>query len=306
MSDGNSLINFGDISKPAVVLIEKISDAIGGLSKPSQIRRIARAEADAERIKAINQLEISELQRRALNRFLLEEAKKQDNIESIAAKALPCLREDADPKSVEDDWITNFFDKCRLISDKQMQSLWAKLLAGEANSPGSYSKRTIDILGSLDKTDALLFSTLCRFSWFLDQVFPFPLVYNEQDSIYTDHGISFDALEHLDSIGLINFSLIGVYERTGLPKHYPAFYYEAAINIEFPAGENNQLELGHVSLTKAGQELSLICASEPIPGFLEYILSRWKDDQLIVSCPYPLNSPVTRNVQIETAQHMDN
>jgi hypothetical protein len=53
MSDGNSIINLGDISKPAVVLIEKISDAVGGYFKPHQIRQLARAEADAEKIKAI-------------------------------------------------------------------------------------------------------------------------------------------------------------------------------------------------------------------------------------------------------------
>jgi Protein of unknown function (DUF2806) len=126
MSDGNSIINLGDLSKPAVVLIEKISDAVGGLWKPTQIRRLARAEADANRTKAIADIEITELQQRALQRFVLEEAKKQENMESITAKMLPSLKEEATPANVEDDWIINFFDKCRLISDEQMQSLWAK------------------------------------------------------------------------------------------------------------------------------------------------------------------------------------
>ena len=31
MSDGNSLINLGELSKPATVLIEKIADAVGGM-----------------------------------------------------------------------------------------------------------------------------------------------------------------------------------------------------------------------------------------------------------------------------------
>ena len=36
MSDNfeSSLINLGDLSKPATVLVEKISDAIGGIFKP--------------------------------------------------------------------------------------------------------------------------------------------------------------------------------------------------------------------------------------------------------------------------------
>jgi hypothetical protein len=42
MSNGGSLINLGEISKPATVLIEKIADAIGGVFKPYQIRRVAQ------------------------------------------------------------------------------------------------------------------------------------------------------------------------------------------------------------------------------------------------------------------------
>ena len=40
----NPLVNLGDLSKPAVVLVEKISDAVGGIFKPYQIVRVAKAE----------------------------------------------------------------------------------------------------------------------------------------------------------------------------------------------------------------------------------------------------------------------
>jgi len=223
MGDGNSLINLGDISKPAVVLIEKISDAIGVYFEPNRIRRMARAEADANKIKALSQIEITELQERALQRWIFEEGKQQKNIEAIAAKALPHLDEKARPDRVEDDWIANFFDKCRLISDEQMQELWAKLLAGEANSPRSYSKRTINLLSSLDKADALLFNTLCSFGWFLGGIFP--LIYDEKHPIYKDYRIDFGALEHLDDAGLISFNFTPGYLRLELPKYIRVFYY---------------------------------------------------------------------------------
>lgn len=70
-----------------------------------------------------------------MSRLFAEEAKKQANIEAITLKALPDVKPEAKTEGVEDDWIANFFDKCRLISDEQMQSLWARILAGEANSP---------------------------------------------------------------------------------------------------------------------------------------------------------------------------
>jgi len=73
MTDSTALVNIGELSKPATVLIEKISDAIGGIFKPWQIHRVAQAEGEAERIKAVAQIEISKLQRRALQRFIAEE-----------------------------------------------------------------------------------------------------------------------------------------------------------------------------------------------------------------------------------------
>ena len=83
-----TLANLGELTKPATILIEKISDAVGGCFKPWQIKRVAQAEAAAEKTRAAARIEITELERRAMQRLFFEEAKKQDNIESITAKAL--------------------------------------------------------------------------------------------------------------------------------------------------------------------------------------------------------------------------
>lgn len=274
MTDPDQLARLGDLSRPATVLVEKISDAIGGIFKPYQIRRVARAEADAELIRAATQIEITELQRRAVQRFLAEEARKQDNIETITTKALPDVSPEAKPENIEDDWIVNFFDKCRLISDDEMQVLWARILSGEANSPGKYSKRTVDLLASLDKSDAEAFSKLCSFGVFMGDVLP--LIYDTDHQIYTGHGVTFLLLSHLDSIGLIQFGAVAGYMRRGLSQKGHIYYYGQPLYIEFPQPENNQMQLGHVLLTKAGQQLAPICASHARDGFVEYLKEKWR------------------------------
>lgn len=246
MTDNTALLNIGELSKPATVLVEKISDAIGGIFKPWQIRRVAQAEAEAEKVQAISQIEISELQRRAIQRFVAEEGKKQKNIEEITAKALPQVEDKAQPQNIEDDGITNFFDKCRLISDDEMQTLWSKVLAGEANAPGTYTKRTVNLLGSLDKADAFLFQTLCSFGWFFGNVVP--IVYEVEDEIYTKHGINLNALKHLDEIGLLSFESLSGYSKIHLPKKIRFTYYGKPIDIEFENEKDNRLEIGHVLL----------------------------------------------------------
>lgn len=278
MGDSHSIINIGDWSKPANTLIEKISAAMGGIFQPYQIRRIAQAEAEADRIRAVSRIEISDIERRAMYRFFVEEAKKQGNIETITQKALPNVNEKATPQDVEDDWITNFFDKCRLISDEQVQNLWAHVLAGEANAPGRFSKRTVNLLAELDSVDATLFTKLCSFclvsSDFADGEF-LPLIYGIDDKIYTDHGVNFDALSHLESIGLIHLNGQPVYQMTSLPQQGVIAYYGEHVRIRFDKPENNEMHLGHVILTRAGQQLASICGGQPRGGFLEYLIERW-------------------------------
>jgi hypothetical protein len=140
MMPGFSLVNVGGMSEPAKLLIEKISSAIGRHFDPSQKVRMAEAQAQTDRILRVSEaetdLEIAELRQRTLDRFLNEEMTKQANIESIIQKALPHLNDDASPGDIEDDWLTNLFDKSRPASDDDMQHAWARILAGEANNPG--------------------------------------------------------------------------------------------------------------------------------------------------------------------------
>ncbi|MFZ3072022.1 MAG: DUF2806 domain-containing protein [Thermodesulfobacteriota bacterium] len=279
MSEGNSISLLGNISKPATVLIEKISGAVGAIFEPYQIIRVAEAEAKAEIIKAEADIKITALQRRALNRFVTEEAKKQANIENITQKAIPQLTDSSAPHNMEDDWITNFFDKCRIVSDTGMQSLWAKVLAGEANSPGAYSKRTVNFLGSLDKTDAQLFTTLCGFGWVIGDMVP--LIYDAQAPIYNNQGVDFNSLTHLDDIGLISFNSVVDFRRIKLPKKLPVIYRETVLIMEFKNSENNELAIGHVLLTKIGKQLAQICGSKPIDGFQSYVTERWTKAGLI-------------------------
>lgn len=272
MSDLGPLAGIGELSKPATVLIERVSDAVGGICKPWQIKRVARAEAEAAKIAAIGDIEIDELQQRALQRMVIEEGHKQRNIESITAKALPMLEPSADPSSVENDWIADFFEKCRLISDEEMQDLWARVLAGEANEPGSYSKRTISLLSTLGKSDAAHFATLCRFS--LDGL-DLPLIYRITDPIYASLGLTFVVLKQLDAIGLVSFEPLGGYRLPDLPKERSVSLHGRPATIVFAKDEDNSFDVGALMLTESGTELSKLCEREPVQGFAKYLVERW-------------------------------
>ncbi|MDY0042033.1 MAG: DUF2806 domain-containing protein [Desulforhabdus sp.] len=277
-----SVVNLRELSKPADTLIKKVSSAIGGIFEPWQIKRVAKAQAEASLIRAKAEIEITDLHRRAMHRFVEEEAKRQENMESITRRALPQLEDGSDPSKMEDDWVTNYFDKSRIISDTDMQELWARVLAGEANSPGSYSKRTVNFLASLDKADANLFTSLCGFGWLIAGNIRL-LIFDADNAMYDDRGINFDCLNHLDDIGLVSHEHIAGFLDTKLPKRITVQYHGSILHIEFNNEADNELPLGQVILTKTGEQLAGICGAKPVDGFQDYVIEQWKTRNLVIS-----------------------
>lgn len=280
-------VDLGKLAKPATTLIEKISGAVGIVYEPTKIRREAKAKGEAKLIELDYErradiarheaaIEIGELERRALTRFVSEEAKKQQNMESVIQGALPHLSESSDPSNIEDDWITNFFDKSRIVSDAEMQKLWSAVLAGEANEPGRFSQRTVTSLSSLDKFDATLFTRLCAFGWIVGGRLTF-LVYegfDEKDSPYAKRGITFSALSHLDDIGLIKFENLAGFTRGMFEGQATMFYYGTPYELTFST--KTMMNIGSVLPTRVGEQLAPITQSQAGDDARDFVLEHWK------------------------------
>ena len=155
-----------------------------------------------------------------------------------------------------------------------MQSLWGKLLAGEANQPGAFSRRTVELVSTLSKAEALLFTSLCKFCWTIEVLTP--LIYDHTLPFYESEDITFDALIHLDNIGLVTFGNVNIYRRREFPKKVSVAYYGRGVEIEFSNEAGNDLVLGSVRLTQVGTELSAICGSTPADGFFDYVRTTWE------------------------------
>ena len=246
-----SLINTEGLTKPATLLIEKISSAVGTLWEPKQIRRVAQAKADAALTLAKGDIEIDEVQRRAAQRFVDEETRKQLNMESIVKRAIPDLDTNAPAEDVEGDWITNFFDKCRSVSDNEMQLLWSRILSGEANAPGSFSRKTVNLVADLDKASAKLFHTLCSFGWQFGNNFS-PLIFDFSDQIYNKNRVTLFSFGELDAIGLIRISGTAGFVLNQLPKRITATYHDQSVELTLPKDTGNELKVGKVIMTPSG------------------------------------------------------
>ena len=280
MTMPNININISGLSEPATKLIEKISNGVGILYEPHHIKRIAKAEAEAKKITKIAQHDLSDLEHRTILRVLNEEKRRQENMEKITASAISRIDDDAKPENMDDDWIIYFYENCRNTQNEEMQSLWASILTGEAKNPGTFSRRTLNFISTLDKSDASLFTRFCSYCWKFDKFSP--LVYDMDHEIYNKNGINFNALQNLDSIGLINLDASDII-KTALQEEIEVTYFDTSIRIKFSKSKDNELNIGVANLTNIGQELAPICGSQPLPDFFEFVLSKWKNDKLTVS-----------------------
>ena len=276
----NSLVSTEGLTRPATVLIEKISEAVGAIYEPRQIRQVAQAKADAAMTLAKGEMEINVVKRRALQRFVDEETRNQQNMESIVAKTIPVLDDNAPTQDVESDWITNFFDKCRSVSDHEMQLLWSRILTGEANAPGSFSRKTVNLVADLDKASAKLFHTLCSFGWQFGDTFA-PLILDFGDRTYNQRGIFLFSLGELDAIGLIQISGTTGFVLHQLPKRITATYHDQSVELTLPNDSGNELKVGKVIMTPSGMQLSRIVKPDPVEGFFEFIYDKWAGDSLV-------------------------
>jgi len=241
-----------------------------------RLRESQRRKQRLDLLKAESEIQVDDLRRRALHRFVEEETRYQSNIENTILKAIPQLDDEADPSQVEDDWITNFFDKCRIVSDDEMQTLWSRVLAGEANAPGAFSKRTVNILFDLEKHDAELLTNLCGFGWKINEILT-PLIFDVEGDIYNIKEINFSTLSHLESIGLIRFTGLTQFTKQHVPKGLRVSYFGQALDLEFEKEKDNYLDVGKVFLSVAGDELAQICGSKPVEGFVDYVREQWKN-----------------------------
>ncbi len=230
--DVNLNVNVPAIEKLVDYTASGVGSVAGSMLAPWQARRAAiakcitakgdakvllihtKAQSEAREILVSNDTNFtgeSDITDRVNQRISFQDKKRQINIESVVRQTAMQLSD----KSVLDtepnhDWIARLFNDVQDVSSEDMQSLWAKILAGEIERPGSTSIRTLGILKNVDQSTAHLFRNLCSACIFLspdentiiDARVPSLTGKAAQNSLQS-YGMGFDMLNRLNEHGLI-------------------------------------------------------------------------------------------------------
>ncbi len=280
-------------------LIDTVREQIGLFLEPYHIRRRGQAEADVvvteakakadiAVIRLENKLAIRDIEDRAEERVRRQEAKRQENLEAITAQAAREIPESVSDQPVDEDWVAQFLNNCQDISNKQMQLLWARLLAGEVAKPGSFSLRAMTFVRTLSKADADLFTRFCSMVWqiggALNALTPDIKKLRSLPGIQ----LEFTDFVRLDALGLIRFeAMTGFAMEFHIDKppngsqphpirilwHYYGQPHLLSKPIQGEPPEFLSIDMGKSLLTDIGLELAPISGSTPSEAYRQLMVS---------------------------------
>lgn len=180
-------------------------------------------------------------------------------------------------------FINDFVSAVESVSDEEILELFGKVLAGEMESQGSFSKRTLNILSCMSAAEARNFKKLCSYSTSdstgLAEV---PIVRRDNGSTgsFNDRSILFIDLMELEAIGLYKSdAAFNIKMKPG----DDLVLHTAKHTIRISPGDNaTTFSIDGGSFTRYGVELSKLCEIGTADG-LEDLICEWASDRGLTS-----------------------
>lgn len=66
-------------------------------------------------------------------------------------------------KAPSEEWLSRFFEEAKHVSKKEIQEIWARILAGELEEPDSIPIKLLRVVAEMDTQQIKLFKIICRF-----------------------------------------------------------------------------------------------------------------------------------------------
>lgn len=151
------------------------------------------------------------------------------------------------------DWFMMFYETVGNISNDKMQQVWAKILAGEINKPGTFSLRIIDVLKCISQEEAETFSKLCEHCVCVNTHLFLP----NYEKYLKKCNINYSEIMLLDEMGLINSDGMVVLN-VQLDSSPKALFINRmqVMCISSKEGTPKNLSIRQFPLTKVGDELA--------------------------------------------------
>ena len=221
---------------------------------------------------------------------------RNGNLEAIAEKAVPLLENVSKPK-IDPAWGIKWYENARNTSDEEVQLWWARILAGEARSQGSFSKWALDAVARMSKDDIEAFTRLASCVW------RFGPGLNGVEVVYWKSSrkiipLSEHALQRTGLVTGFGSPLEGVVKVRSRQAYL--HYFNERYPMTFP--ESLEVSRGtDVALTLLGKELHSLCDATPNDDYKTDCIRQWKSKGIVPLDGSNLQIPDATQGQVDEA-----
>lgn len=283
-----SLSDLSKLSEPITKLIDSIRGAVSVLYEPTRIRKKAKAEAEAIRTIAKSKVDALVIKDKGIREYYLEleeemllrEHRKKTNRDLIAGQAALELKgKQVDGNPVDKDWVIQFFESAENVSDEEMQIIWARLLAGEVQQPGTFSKRAIHALKLMSAREAEALKALVDYSIKNENgefLLPTSYMGNYFEEKFGDYAYRKQGahLDHLNLVTVYNFPATMVFPINDNGEFsFSLLNRTIKVKLGKPVGDFTMKTQGQ-KFTSFGKELALLVTGDFDEDYLKALCTR--------------------------------
>ena len=195
-------------------------------------------------------------------RIEFQEQKRQANIVAVVQDAATELGDKEVPEREPDpDWTARFFDCVQDVSSEDMRALWARILAGEVDSPGRTTLKTLDVLKNMTREDAELFNLVCDY---VIQDF----VFHPRDAQDIPTFLRPVDVMQLQDADLLHAST-ALAKAIQFDKEHSAYFVHHNYFLRITSLDNRDISIPAIPLTRSGKEVFLVLGGKFCRKYLQ-------------------------------------
>lgn len=205
---------------------------------------------------------------------LEDDARRATNVGNALSKADSVVDwSKADPKDLNPEFRYRWIQEAQNVSDEELQALWARLLAGELETPGSVSNDTMSIARDLNRERAAEFQILCSMALSYFDGEPMIVVGcgNPGDGSLRSYGLPYGILMNSAHHRLINSEMHSrvTFNAMDIPYGMPVNQGTTLLTMRWVNSDDPSAIIRGILFTPAGEELFRVVEKVHIPGYLE-------------------------------------
>lgn len=277
--------------------------AYAWLTEKKTAQEVKVIEQQIRKQEAERRLEAKRILGLAAHRRLITEER---NIEAVVAGAFQNLATDTtmeagDVEEIKVEWLEEFGQVAGSGSEEWVKQTYARILAGEIKRPGTFSRRTVQAVRSMNQPTAISFqraASIAIYAEVMTEDGPIEVARPRisglsgelgNNALY-EHGLSYDNLCQLIEEGLLQTDLNSwddyrlftpwgpLWQQVRVPFKHQGNWWRLDKTEESP--EDSRMKISGVRMTQVGKELATITEKKQNSKYLEQLITYFKEKKL--------------------------